>query len=124
MHANQPSHFRGIESRLDIHERLQHLYCRNRHDGGEQFLLQPAEMDSGHPVRPVRVAAGIDFRDEILDPEKTTIRIRLPVRETSIRPSTPRIMSDSLEPGAWMMNSHNNMQNLSNSTARLMTRPR
>src|SRR3954453_22042173 len=118
MHANQPSHFRGIKGGLDIHERLQHLDCRNRHDGGEQFLLEPAEMDSGHPVRPST------FETKFSYPEKTTIRIRLPVRETSIRPSTPRIMSDSLEPGAWMMNSHSNMQNLSNSTARLMTRPR
>src|SRR6267142_4682696 len=50
-------------------------------------------------------------------PENTTIRIKLPVSETSIRLSTPRMMSDSLEPGAWMMNSHNIMQNLSNSTA-------
>ena len=55
-----------IESGVDVHEGLQHLDRRDRDDRGEQLLLQPAEIDLGHPVRPVRMAAGIDLRDEIL----------------------------------------------------------
>ena len=30
------------------------------------FCFRPAEIDLGHPVRPIRMAAGINLRDEIL----------------------------------------------------------
>ncbi len=33
---------------------------------GQQFLLQPGEIDLGHPFRPIRMAAGIDLGNEIL----------------------------------------------------------
>ena len=56
----------GVEHRVDIHECLQHLDRGDRHDRGEQLLLQSAEIDLGHPIRPIRVTARINLRDEIL----------------------------------------------------------
>ncbi len=66
MHADQPDHLGGVEDGIDVHERLQDLDRRYRDDGGKQLLLQPGKIDLGHPFRPVRMAAGIDPRDEIL----------------------------------------------------------
>ena len=43
---------------------------------------------------------GSIFETKFSRPENATIRIRLPVSEMSIRLSTPKMMSDSLEPGA------------------------
>src|SRR5258707_14230856 len=36
---------------VDVHERLQHLNGRNRDDRGQHLLLEPCEIDLGHPFR-------------------------------------------------------------------------
>lgn len=65
VNADEPAELRRIVA-LDIHEGLQDLHGRDRDDRGHQFLLQPAEIDLLHPVRPVAVAVALDARYEIL----------------------------------------------------------
>src|ERR1700761_1995365 len=65
MHADQPGEPAWFEYGIEVHERLEHLDRRDRDDRCEQLLFQAAELDLGHPVRPVGMAAGIDLRHEI-----------------------------------------------------------
>ena len=66
MHGDQPGHLGGVERSIDIEERFQHVDRRDRNNRRQQLLLQPGEVDLGDPYRPVRLAAGIDTRHEIL----------------------------------------------------------
>src|SRR6266702_1990932 len=65
MHADKPGELAGLEHGVDVHEGLEDLDRRDRDDRGQELLLQAAEIDLGHPVRPVRMAAGVDLRDEV-----------------------------------------------------------
>src|SRR5262245_23733881 len=64
MDADQPAEMVRVVV-FDVHESLEHLDRRDRDNRGYQLLLEVAEIDLGHPVRPV-VIGRLDAGDEIL----------------------------------------------------------
>jgi hypothetical protein len=49
---------RGV---FQVHEHLEELDRRDRHDRRHQLQLEAGEVDLGHPFRPIRVLIDVDL---------------------------------------------------------------